>query len=194
MQVLVSGHIEFLAYMGAHHVDVLLRLVEYPAYLAPLLALQDEVAHVHFRLGEHREVAGKVVVVHEMIFKMQAHGVDEVALRCRLEHGEQAVGVLERRPIVAAHAQIGFYLPLVESDGVHECRFSVVQVSILRLHVINVAAQQFAQYAEEELHAKKEAKNLPQSRFLEISGDASIRNQTDGGDDKRRVSHEAHHE
>ena len=80
MQVLVSGHIEFLAYMGAHHVDVLLRLVEYPAYLAPLLALQDEVAHVHFRLGEHREVAGKVVVVHEMIFKMQAHGVDEVAL------------------------------------------------------------------------------------------------------------------
>ena len=193
MQVLVCGHVQLLAHMGAHHVDVLLRLVEQPAYLTPFLALQDEVTHVHFRLGERGEAVCEVEVVHKMTSQMQTHGVDEVALRCRLEHGEQAVGILERRPIVAAHAQIGFYLPLVESDGVHECRFAVVQVSILRLHVINVAAQQFAQYSEEELHAKKETKNLPQSRFFEVSGNASICNQTDGGDDERRISHEAHH-
>ena len=80
MQVLVSGHIEFLAYMGAHHVDVLLRLVEQPAYLPPFLTLQDKVAHVHLRLGECGEVAGEAVVVCQVVLKMQAHGVDEVAL------------------------------------------------------------------------------------------------------------------
>lgn len=76
MQVLVCGHVQLLAHMGAHHVDVLLRLVEQPAYLTPFLALQDEVTHVHFRLGERGEAVCEVEVVHKMTSQMQTHGVD----------------------------------------------------------------------------------------------------------------------
>ena len=138
-------------------------------------------------------MVGEVAVVHQVAFQIQAHGVDEVALRCRLEHGKQAVGVLRRGVVVTAHAQICFYFPSVQPDGVHQCRLTVVQVGILFRHAHHIVPQQFAHRTEEILHEEEETEQTPKRRLIKIGRHTTIANHTDGGDDKGSKPDKTYH-
>ncbi len=96
--------------------------------------------------------------------------------------------------IAVAHAQISLYLLLVESDGVHQCRLAVVQVGILRLHVLYVAPEHFAQYAEEELYGNEKDENIGEEGFPQIGCNDSVGRQTDGCNDEWRVFDKTYHE
>ena len=124
---------------------------------------------------------------------MQAHGVDEVALRFRLEHGKQAVRVLGRRVAVAAHAQIGLYLLPVQPDGVHQCCLTVMQIGIFLRYTHHIISQQFAQRAEEKLHEEEETEQAPKRRLLKIGCHTTVANHTDSRDDKGGEPDKAQH-
>ncbi|ERJ72871.1 hypothetical protein HMPREF9148_02812 [Prevotella sp. F0091] len=124
---------------------------------------------------------------------MQAHGVDEVPLRFRLEHGKQAVGVLGRWVVVAAHAQVGLYFPFIQSDGAHQCRLTVMQIGIFLRYTHHIISQQFAQRAEEKLHEEEETEQAPKRRLLKIGCHTTVANHTDSRDDKGGEPDKAQH-
>ena len=143
LEIFILRHVQLTADMCTHYADILVCLVEQLSYLGHCLTLKDKVAHINLCLSEHGKDARDVVVVHKVILQVLTHGVYEVVLRFRLEHGKQAVGVLGRQLVGVAYAQICLYLPLVQSDGVHQCRIALMQVGILLLHVRHVVVQQF---------------------------------------------------
>ena len=143
LEIFILRHVQLTADMCTHYADILVCLVEQLSYLGHCLTLKDKVAHINLCLSEHGKDARDVVVVHKVILQVLTHGVYEVMLRFRLEHGKQAVGILGRQLVGIAYTQICLYLPLVQSDGVHQCRIALMQVGILLLHVRHVVVQQF---------------------------------------------------
>ena len=80
LQVLLLLHTQFAADVCAHHINVVARLAEQQRHFAALLAFQDEFSHFDFRFCEAGEYFFQVAVVHQVLFQMDAHRIDQVLL------------------------------------------------------------------------------------------------------------------
>jgi len=144
--------------VGAYDIDVFFRFIEQSADFAAFLTLQNEIAHKHFRFAKHRKKLCEIAVVRQVVAQVQPHGIDDVALRGRFEHRKELVCVFGSRTTVAAHSQIGLNLLLVEPNGVHQGRLTVVQIGVFSLYKPHISVEQFTEHAEKKLRAEKEIK------------------------------------